>query len=170
MNTVSKTIRTLVELALLVALILLIIFAIRWMIAGEPASAPPPSYQAPQTTEQEEKITELPYVAPNESLGLPTPVVVIYGTPRPTITPLPPGAYPGPVFGPTFTPYPSPTLRPGPTDTPLPLVEPAQDASGVIQYVAKQGEDTVSLVSLPVDAFGLANGPPEQVTLYNLWC
>ncbi len=73
--------------------------------------------------------------------------------------------YPGPLPAATFTPFPSPTLRPGPTDTPLPLAPAAQDASGVIRYLAAGDAGSASLVSLPVDALGTAKRAPEQIKL-----
>lgn len=44
-------------------------------------------------------------------------------------------------------------------------MEPAKDASGVIHYLVKQGENDVSLASLPVDVDGLAKGPSELIKL-----
>ena len=150
-------------LALLAALVLFIVIAIRTFVRSSPASAPAPPTEATPAP-------ATPYPGPPawETL-VPTPVLVIRGTPGPAVTPESGGT--GEVFPPTdtpwptFTPYPSSTLRPGPADTPLPLVEPAKNASGVIHYLVKQGENDVSLASLPVDIDGLAKGSSELIKL-----
>ena len=168
MNAINNTLRRLIELALLVVLILFMVFAIRTI------SVTPGLNQEGLTTEQadvsltpapEGPESGTPYVAPHQDLIMPSPVVTLLGVQKPTSIPwVSDGsmAYPGPATAPTFTPFPSPTLRPGPTETPLPLAEAAQDASGVIRYLVEEAEGMISLVSLPVDALGLAKSAPQQ--------
>ena len=166
MNAVNNALRRLAELALLVGLVLFIVFAFRTL--GAPEGADQTSQQPGQAELTPEIAAGTPYVAPYQDLSQPTPVVVILGTPEPTPTPWESDgsmAYPEPPPAPTFTPFPSPTLRPGATDTPLPLVEAAQDASGVIRYLVTDETGSASLVSLPVDALGMAKGASEQIVL-----
>jgi hypothetical protein len=168
MNTLNHTLRRLIELALLVALILFMVFAIR-TIGGTPGLKPEGfTNGASGTPAPEEPDSGTPYVPPAQDIAMPVPVVTIFAVPQPTSIPWQVEAgnpYPEPGFAPTETPYPTPTLRPGPTETPLPLVGPAPDASGVIRYLAAGEAGTSLLVSQPVDALGLAKSAPQQQLL-----
>jgi hypothetical protein len=73
-------------------------------------------------------------------------------TPK-TITPVP------------ITPYPTLTLAPGPSPTPFPLVEPAKDASGMLFFITREGEeDLADIQSLAIDSHGFAEGPASKIT------
>jgi Tol biopolymer transport system component len=168
MNTLNHTLRRLIELALLVALILVMIFAIRTI--GMPPGGKPEGFTNPQagalwTPAPEEPDSGTPYVPPAQDLAMPIPVVTIFAAPPPTSIPWQVEAgnpYPEPGFALTFTPFPSPTMRLGPTETPLPLVGPAPDASGVIRYLAAGEAGTSLLVSQPVDTLGLAKSALQR--------
>ncbi len=61
----------------------------------------------------------------------------------PSITPFP------------ITPYPTLTLKPGPSSTPIPIIGPSKDAAGSIFFIAKGEKDAkASPYSLNVDAYG----------------
>lgn len=111
---------------------------------------------------------------PETPQGYPPPeaTVPVPGTPYPTsvIIEVPPLQTPTPWL--TFTPPPQPTRRPGPTESPMPLPEPAQDASGSIAYITSSrpgasvwdGGATLALHSLPLDKAGNPKGSPVSVT------
>lgn len=166
MNAVHNSLRRLAELVLLVSLILFVVFAIRTL--GAPGDADQSLQQPGEAGLRPDIAAGTPYVAPYQYLSQPTSVVVILETPEPTPTlweSIGSMAYPEPPPAPTFTPFPSPTLCPGPTDTPLPLIELASDASGVIRYLTTDETGSASLVSLPMDALGMAKGASEQTKL-----
>lgn len=96
------------------------------------------------------------YPYPMETDGIPSPIATLTEIPLQalsTMTPVP------------ITPYPTLTLRPGPSPTPIPLREPAQDAAGMIFFIAKESENAKSaLHALGIDAAGKMTNLPAKVS------
>lgn len=67
------------------------------------------------------------------------------------------------------TPFPTLTLQPGPQPTSIPLVIPAQDASGGIYYVGQKADGGgFALFGVSVDRAGKAIAPGSQVMEYDI--
>lgn len=115
---------------------------------------PPPKEGSPSRT-----ITvQVPYPSTEEGI--------------PSETPSRENPYLPPNLHSTFTPYPTPTQRPGATPTPFPFLQPAKDAAGAILYISRQvdkvaGSD-VSLTTITVGAAGEAVGLPSRLPIVSI--
>ncbi len=76
----------------------------------------------------------------SEIISTSSPNISAYPPPEETLSPFPSPVSifnASPTSRPTWTPFPTNTARPGPTYTPIPLVEPAQNSMGTIFFVTK---------------------------------
>jgi len=154
---------------LLSVLLLLFAFAVACTpTVVEPGVTPLPAtagsaYPAPpaQSGEVAERAYPGPAIlsptAPLEEATYPTPIIIeIYpGTPTPWAS---------------FTPPPQPTSRPGPTETPLPLRQPAGDTAGFIIYATSNNVDDqgrkngLAIMSLAMGETGISESGPVRLT------
>jgi Tol biopolymer transport system component len=159
MNKVLKIVTTIAALALLVALAVALagVFP-RLGSDGPGGEAPALGYPGPEDSlpSQAAPSPDTPTLEPT----LPPGVVAI-----PTAVG---GGIPGYIVGPTPPAFPTlppplvPTLRAGPSITPLASPPPADDAAGVIILAARE-DSAVSLHSLPINAAGLPDGHAASI-------
>ncbi len=160
-----KTLSEIISLVLLLIFTASLIVVIKIFLLGGKASQNVPSqqqYPPPQPTSHQTYLTQ----PQTSQLVYPSPLTTyvpnkLIKTDATMYVENPVGGtgYPGPQFLlSTFTPYPSPTIRPGPTDTPVPLIQPAADASGTILYLSGSGTENTTLNRLSVDGKGLVIG------------
>jgi Tol biopolymer transport system component len=70
---------------------------------------------------------------------------------------------------PTLIPFPTNTLKPGPSATPIPLIKPAKDASGSILFLTKDSESTISTLNyINVDVNGKPISAVSQISNYQI--
>ncbi len=100
-----------------------------------------------------------PAAFPTPESGYPPPgSPTVEPTPLPSVTPATGDIIPT-ITGVPITPFPALTLAPGPSPTPIPILEPAKDAAGTIFFVAGEGKDAPSTMNaLEMDASGKALG------------
>jgi WD40 repeat protein len=96
------------------------------------------------------------YPPPFETNSAPSPEISDTETPLEflsTITPIP------------ITPFPTLTLKPEPTSTPIPILDPAEDSTGSIFFVAKEGKEAKSKFhKVEMNAVGEKVKPPAKVS------
>jgi dipeptidyl aminopeptidase/acylaminoacyl peptidase len=168
MKTIQSLLQAIFGLVIVAALVVVLVVAFR-SVSGETGIAPAAAQLSPAATTQ----LEAGYPAPDQTVsGYPapgaTPVPGVTVLPAITLAVLPKN--PTPWL--TFTPPVQPTVRPGPSETPLPLVQPASDASGSIIYltsskpaasVADLGA-SLAFYSISVDKSGNPTGSPISLT------
>ncbi len=154
------------------ALLALMGVGLAGVLQNATSSRGPAAAQTPQGYPPAQATASGPLLAPgNTPIGYPPP---------PTLSPVVPTSMPqntvvivyanqSPTPWQTFTPPPQPTRRPGPTETPLPLLLPAQSPKGVIVYTASSqpstagGPGSLTLFSLTVDENAQTQSLPTAI-------
>ena len=163
---VAQALASLVAAAALILVLVIAFRSVNWGNGGAP-TRDLSGYPAPGATPLASAApTLIPsgYPAPGATLAPPGPTV----PPAITLAVLPKN----PTAWLTFTPPAQPTRRPGPTETPLPLVQPAQDASGSIIYLSSSHPGasvadlgaTLAVHAVSVDKAGNPTGSPVSLT------
>lgn len=136
MNKAKRIFGFLLQLALLATLLLIVVLAVRTIVPVQDTGA-----SVQKQGEQTTPISDSGYPPPSE---LPTTLEPNYDA-EPFIIET--------VEYPVWTPQPTPTLKPGPKPTPIPLIELAKNAEGTIYYFTMDEVDHhKSFASLQVDA------------------
>ncbi|MBI4927594.1 MAG: PD40 domain-containing protein [Anaerolineae bacterium] len=138
------------QMVLLVALALVVILVILRLQPPQPLDGQPAAS---------------PVDSPTLESGYPPPEDrPVEPTQAPSETPAAADIFPT-ITGAPITPFPTLTLEPGPSPTPIPILEPAQDAAGTIFFIAGEGKEaSPAFHALTMDATGKALGQNAKLS------